>query len=171
MILNLTHDDAWGEGPVDAGGANLERRRLADLPHKLHIPRGSEAYVVGEDGGSKDVVVPVDGIGAIEDGDGEPGREGEALRVVDHAGPVGRRGAVAGRAVAAVQHAAGAELRESAGRSIWAIWPAFSRNVMRPSRSRTRAYTGADASLNSSTFVRTGCWTDSPCSVNQRLRC
>ena len=66
------------------------------------VPGGSEANVVGEDGGAEDVVVPVDGVGAVEDGDGEAGGEGEALHAVDHAGPVGRGGALARGASAGV---------------------------------------------------------------------
>jgi hypothetical protein len=37
-FLNLTHGEAGREGPVVAGGADLERRGLADLPHKLCVP-------------------------------------------------------------------------------------------------------------------------------------
>ena len=70
---------------------------------------------MGEDGSAVDVIVAVDGVGAVEDGDAEAGREREALQAVDHAGPARGR-AVAGRAAAAVEDASGAELREGARR-------------------------------------------------------
>ena len=70
---------------------------------------------MGEDGSAVDVVVAVDGVGAVEDGDAEAGGEREALHAVDHAGPARGR-AVAGRAAAAVEDASGAELREGARR-------------------------------------------------------
>lgn len=71
---------------------------------------------MGEDGGAVDVVVAVDGVGAVEDGDGEAGGEGVALHAVDHAGPVGGGGAGERGAPAAVEDAAGAELGDGAGR-------------------------------------------------------
>jgi len=66
-----TDGDAGREGPVDAGGADLERRRLADPTRELRVPGGAEADVVGEHGGAIDVVVAVHGVGAVEDGDAE----------------------------------------------------------------------------------------------------
>lgn len=36
--MNFTHGDAGREGPVDASGANLERRRLADPTRELSVP-------------------------------------------------------------------------------------------------------------------------------------
>ena len=81
-----------------------------------NVPGGSEADVVGEDGGADDIVVVVDGIDAVDDGDAEAGREGEALHAVDHTSPVGRGCAFPGRTAAAVEEAAGAKLREGVGR-------------------------------------------------------
>ena len=80
-----------------------------------NVPGGSEADVVGEDGGADDIVVVVDGIDAVDDGDAEAGREGEALHAVDHTSPVGRGCAFPGQTAAAVEEAADAELREGAG--------------------------------------------------------
>jgi hypothetical protein len=145
--LNFTHGDAGCEGPVDAGGADLERRRLADPTRELRVPvrstkhkgdstvtwpngcsitrttrsdqrvpGGAEADVVWEHCGAVDVVVAVDGVGAVEDGDAEAGGERVALHAVDHGGPVGGRGLLARRAPAGVEDAAGAELRKGARR-------------------------------------------------------
>lgn len=80
------------------------------------VPGGAETYVVGEHGGAVDVVVAVDGVGAVEDGDAEAGGEREALHAVDHGGPVGGGGSLAGRASPGVEDAAGPELREGARR-------------------------------------------------------
>lgn len=88
---------------MDAGSADLERRRLADPTRELRVPGGADADVVGEHGGAVDVVVTVDGVGAVEDGDAEAGGEGVALHAVDHGGPVGRGGPVAGRAAPGVE--------------------------------------------------------------------
>ena len=41
--FNFTHGDAEREGPVDAGGAYLERRRLADPTRELRVPVRSTA--------------------------------------------------------------------------------------------------------------------------------
>lgn len=150
--MNFTHGDAGREGPVDASGPNLERRRLADPTRELSIPvrstvirspneqqntgvvyvtrpshnlvrgsnrpvpGGAETDVVREHGGAVDVVVAVDGVGAVEDGDAEAGGEREALHAVDHGGPVGRGGSLAGRASPGVEDAAGPEVREGARR-------------------------------------------------------
>lgn len=111
-----TDGDAGREGPVDASGANLERRRLADPTRELSVPGGAETDVVGEHGGAVDVVVAVDGVGAVEDGDAEAGGEGEALHAVDHGGPVGGGGSLAGRASPGVEDAARPEVREGARR-------------------------------------------------------
>nr|CAB3493236.1 unnamed protein product [Digitaria exilis] len=54
--------DAWREGVGDAGGPGLVRSGLADPLHKVGVPGGAEADVVGEDGGVVDVVVAMMGI-------------------------------------------------------------------------------------------------------------
>ena len=41
--LNFTNGDAGREGPVDASGPNLERRRLADPTRELSVPVRSTA--------------------------------------------------------------------------------------------------------------------------------
>lgn len=111
-----TDGDARRKGPVDASGANLERRRLADPTRELSVPAGAETDVVGENGGAVDVVVSVDGVSAVEDGDAEAGGDRKALEAVDHGGPVGGGGLLAGRASPGVENAASPELREGSRR-------------------------------------------------------
>ena len=70
-----------------------------------YAPSATKADVVGEDGGPVDVVVPMDGVDAVEHGDPEARGHGTPLDLVDHLHPL-RRCRVGSRdAATTAQHA------------------------------------------------------------------
>lgn len=70
---------------------------------------------MGEDGGAVEVVVAVDGVGAVDDGDPEAGGEGPPLHLVHHVGPLLGGGPLPGGAAAAAEDAADGEPGEGRG--------------------------------------------------------
>lgn len=102
--------DGRGEAPAHTGGGRLEGGGAADAAHQVHVVHGAEADVVREDGGAHHVVVPVHGVGAVEQRDAEaaPGR-GPA-EAHDHLAPGGGR---VGHGVAAPAGKDGADAVEA----------------------------------------------------------
>ena len=86
-----------GEGPFDAGGGDLGRRRLADAADQRGIAGRAEADVVRKDGRAGDVVVAVDAVHAEDDRDRHAARarpeRGVAIRL-DQRRPLRGRGAL-----------------------------------------------------------------------------
>jgi hypothetical protein len=90
-----------GEGPVDAGGPGRSGGARGDGLDEGGVEARGEAEVVGEDRGSRDIIVAVDGVRAVDERDAQARAiEVEALKGVREFGPapgrVGhRRGAPA----------------------------------------------------------------------------
>lgn len=70
---------------------------------------------MGENGGAVEVVVAMDGVGAVDDGDPEAGGEGPPLHLVNHVGPILGRGPLPGDAAAGAEYAANGELGQGGG--------------------------------------------------------
>ena len=86
--------DAGGEGPVDAGCADLLRGDPADLLDQFRIARGAEADVVGEDDCPENITVTVDRIDAVQQRDLESRPQRALLQPLVQCAPV--RAAVRG---------------------------------------------------------------------------
>ena len=65
----LGYGQGRAEGPVGTGHGDFERSGFADAADQVGIARGTQADVVREDGRADDVVVPVDGVDAIDQRD------------------------------------------------------------------------------------------------------
>jgi len=70
-----------------------------------YAPSATKADVVGEDGGPVDVVVPMDGVDAVEHGDPEARGHGTPLDLVDHLHPLSRCRVGSRDAATTAQHA------------------------------------------------------------------
>ncbi len=100
------HSEGGREGPIDPGGQHLPRRGAADPPHQVRIVDRSKVKVVGKYRRPAHIAVPVNGIYAVQDGNGE------AARALGHGGgPVGivhgdpiARAVVPGAGAAPAQH-------------------------------------------------------------------
>ena len=170
------HGDGRPEVPVQAGGAHLAGRDLADAADQLRIPGRAEPDVVGEDRRADHVVVAVHRVHAPDHRNADTAVRGVGGGFVEGIGqrqPVLRRGmlVVAGKRAAAVQHGAqvepphvprrdGADLRLDDLADLLAdghpleqiVYPRFELRVGRKRRSELGPEVGAD--LGSRSLLR-----------------
>ena len=102
----LRDRDARREGPLNTGGADLFRGGALHLLDQLRIPRAAEPDVVREDHRPQHVIVAVDGVDAIQNGDAEPRIGGARLQAVVKIGPGFEAVAFLGVRIAAAQQRA-----------------------------------------------------------------
>lgn len=70
---------------------------------------------MGEDGGPEEVVVAVDSVGAVDDGDAKTRGNGPALHLVNHVGPISSRCLLSRGTAAGAEDAANGETVERVG--------------------------------------------------------
>jgi hypothetical protein len=75
----LWHGNARGKGPVDPGCPHFLCGNPANLLNQLRIARAAQANVVGKDHGTEYIVVPVNGVDPIDQGNAESGLGGLLL--------------------------------------------------------------------------------------------
>jgi len=102
----LRYGDAGGKGPVDAGGPDFNGSDAGDFFNQFRIACAAQADIVGEYHRADYVVVAMDAVDAVQQGDFQAGFQSVLLAVIIDIGPCLQAVAFLGVGTAAAENRA-----------------------------------------------------------------